>query len=113
MNTCLKHPSKVPAYFTGQAALWIPGNSNSCYKLFWRIRNGTFNEVDCTGRNQLYHDRSKIVEEDFMSQLGTNSLKYLVNYKCVFIILDLCERVSGTMMLDILMGDLGLGKVSL
>lgn len=108
-----RDPSKAPSYFTGNAALRIPDNSKPRYKLFWPIRNGTFNEADYTGRNQIYHDLSKIMEEAFRVQLGITRLKDLANYKCVFIIPDLYERVYVTMMLDILMRDLGLGKVSL
>jgi actin-related protein 8 len=107
------NPNKAPEYFTGRAALRIPENSKPRYKLFWPIRQGTFNEVDYTGRNQIYHDLSRIIEDAFRSQLGITRLRDLVNYKCVFIIPDLYERVYVTMMLDILMGDLGLGKVSL
>jgi len=104
--------SKAPDFFTGGEALRLPDNSNPRYKLFWPIRNGTFNEVDYTNRNQIYHDLSKIVESAFTSQLGIR-LKDLINYRCVFIIPDLYERVYVTMMLDILMRDLSLGKVCL
>lgn len=106
-------PSKAPHYFTGHAALRIPENSKPRYKLFWPIRNGTFNEKDYLDRNQIYHDLSKILEESFKNQLGIKSMKDLVNYKCVFIIPDLYERQYVTMILDILIRDLGLGKVCL
>jgi actin-related protein 8 len=106
-------PQKAPDYFTGHEALRIPEKSNPRYKLFWPIQNGTFNERDYTQRSQLYHDISKIIEEAFRNQLGITRLKDLVNYKCVFIIPDLYERVYVTMMLDILIRDLGVGKVSL
>jgi actin-related protein 8 len=106
-------PRKAPDYFTGHEALRIPEKSNPRYKLFWPIQNGTFNERDYTQRNQLYHDLSKIFEEAFKNQLGITGLRDLVNYKCVFIIPDLYERVYVTMMLDILIRDLGIGKVCL
>ncbi|CAE7214797.1 hypothetical protein CFE70_009837 [Pyrenophora teres f. teres 0-1] len=104
---------KAPDFFTGHEALRIPERSNPRYKLFWPIRNGTFNEKDYRDRNQIYHDISKILEEAFRTQLGITKLKDLVNYKCVFIIPDLYERQYVTMILDILMRDLGLGKVCL
>jgi len=106
-------PKKAPDFFTGHDALRIPERSNPRYKLFWPIRNGTFNEKDYRDRNQIYHDLSKILEEAFRNQLGITRLKDLVNYKCVFIIPDLYERQYVTMILDILMRDLGLGKVCL
>ncbi|KAF2199247.1 actin-like ATPase domain-containing protein [Delitschia confertaspora ATCC 74209] len=106
-------PKKAPDFFTGHAALRIPEASNPRYKLFWPIRNGTFNERDYRDRNQIYHDISRIFEEAFKSQLGISNPKDLANYNCVFIIPDLYERVYVTMMLDILIRDLGLGKVCL
>jgi actin-related protein 8 len=106
-------PKKAPDFITGHDALRIPERSNPRYKLFWPIRHGTFNEKDYLDRNQIYHDISKILEEAFRKQLGITRLKDLVNYKCVFIIPDLYERQYVTMILDILMRDLGLGKVCL
>ncbi|KAI8937015.1 hypothetical protein NX059_006238 [Plenodomus lindquistii] len=106
-------PKKAPHFFTGHEALRIPEKSNPRYKLFWPIRNGTFNEKDYSDRNQIYHDISKILEEAFRNQLGITRMKDLVNYKCVFIIPDLYERQYVTMILDILIRDLGLGKVCL
>jgi actin-related protein 8 len=106
-------PRKAPEHFVGHEALRIPENSKPRYKLFWPIHNGTFNEKDYTGRNQLYHDISTIFGEAIRNQLGITSLKALAHYKCVFVIPDLYERVYVTMMLDILIRDLGIGKVSL
>jgi len=106
-------PKKAPDFFTGNEALRIPEKSNPRYKLFWPIRNGTLNEKDYADRNQIYHDISKILEEAFRNQLGITRLKDLINYKCVFIIPDLYERQYVTMILDILIRDLGLGKVCL
>ncbi|KAL6706565.1 Actin-like protein arp8 [Coniothyrium glycines] len=104
---------KAPDFFTGHEALRIPEKSNPRYKLFWPIQNGTFNETDYVDRNQIYHDISKIFEQAFRNQLGITRMKDLVNYKCVLIIPDLYERQYVTMMLDILIRDLGLGKVCL
>ncbi|CAO2647847.1 Nn.00g087690.m01.CDS01 [Neocucurbitaria sp. VM-36] len=106
-------PSKAPDFFTGNEALRLPEKSKPRYKLFWPIRNGTFNEKDYLDRNQIYHDISKILEEAFRNQLGITKLKDLINYKCVFIIPDLYEKQYVTMILDILIRDLGVGKVCL
>ncbi|PVI06147.1 actin-like ATPase domain-containing protein [Periconia macrospinosa] len=106
-------PAKAPEYFTGNEALRIPDKSNPRYKLFWPIRCGTFNEKDYTNRNQIYHDISKIFEDAIKTQLGITNMKDLAHYKCVFVIPDLYERVYVTMMLDILIRDLGIGKICL
>jgi actin-related protein 8 len=108
-----KDPSKAPQFFIGQDALRIPEQSNPRYKLFWPIRNGSFNEKDYTNRNQIYHDISKIIEEALRTQLGITRSRDLSNYKCVFIIPDLYERTYVTTMLDILIRDIGIGKVCL
>ncbi|OCK83301.1 chromatin remodeling complex subunit [Lepidopterella palustris CBS 459.81] len=108
-----RNPKDAPDFLTGQAALRLPEQSNPRYKLFWPIRNGWFNEKDYSSKNQLYHDISRIFEEAFKSQLGIRKLKDLANYNCVFIIPDLYERTYVTTMLDILIRDLGLGKVCL
>lgn len=106
-------PDKAPHFFTGHEALRIPDRSNPRYKLFWPLRHGTFNETDYVDRNQLYHDISKIFEEALRKQLGITRMKDLATYKCVLIIPDLYERNYVTMMLDILIRDLGIGKVCL
>ena len=107
------NPNKASHYFTGHEALRIPERSNPRYKLFWPLRHGTFNESEYADRNQIYHDISKIFEEAIKGQLGITKLKDLANYKCVLIIPDLYERNYVTMMLDILIRDLGIGKVCL
>jgi actin-related protein 8 len=106
-------PRKAPEYFTGNAALRIPEQSKPRYKLFWPIRNGTFNERDYSNRNQLYNDLSQIIEEALRTQLGIKRMKDLAHYKCVFIIPDLYERQYATTLLDILIRDLGFGRVCL
>ncbi|KAF2016100.1 actin-like ATPase domain-containing protein [Aaosphaeria arxii CBS 175.79] len=106
-------PKKAPEYFTGNDALRLPEKSNPRYKLFWPIRNGTFNEKDYNTRSQIYHDISKIFEDALKTQLGVADPKDLANYRCVFIIPDLYEREYVTMILDILIKDLGFGKVCL
>jgi actin-related protein 8 len=108
-----RNPKEAPDFVTGEAALRIPEQSNPRYKLFWPIQHGWFNEKDYTSKNQIYHDISRIFEEAFRSQLDIKDRKGLSNYNCVFIIPDLYERTYVTMMLDILMRDLGLGKVCL
>jgi actin-related protein 8 len=107
------NPNKAPHYFTGHEALRIPERSNPRYKLFWPLRHGTFNESEYVDRNQIYHDISKIYEQAIKNQLGITKMKDLANYKCVLIIPDLYERNYVTMMLDILIRDLGIGKVCL
>lgn len=107
------NPDKAPHYFTGHDALRIPELSKPRYKLFWPLRLGTFNETEYKDRNQIYHDISKIFEEALRNQLGITRMKDLANYKCVLIIPDLYERNYVTMMLDILIRDLGIGKVCL
>ena len=77
---------EAPDFFTGQAALRLPEQSNPRYKLFWPIRNGWFNEKDYLNKNQLYHDISRIFEETFKTQLGITKRKDLANYNCVFVI---------------------------
>ncbi|KAH7139221.1 hypothetical protein B0J11DRAFT_38310 [Dendryphion nanum] len=104
---------KAPEYFTGHEALRIPDDSKPRYKLFWPVRYGSLNENDYVDRNQIYHDISKIIEEALKIQLGITDLKDLVSYRCVFIIPDLYERIYVTTLLDILIRDLGFGKVCL
>lgn len=104
---------QAPECFTGHEALRIPDSSKPRYKLFWPIQCGTFNEKDYTNRNQIYHDISKIFEDALRTQLGITNMKDLAHYKCVFVIPDLYERVYVTMMLDILIRDLGIGKICL
>lgn len=100
-------------FITGSEALRIPEYSTPRYKLFWPIRNGSFNEQDYTDRHQIYHDVSKIIEEALKSQLGITSLRELINYRCVFVIPDLYDRRYVIMLLDVLIRDLGFGKVCL
>ncbi|KAF2633645.1 actin-like ATPase domain-containing protein [Macroventuria anomochaeta] len=107
------NPDRAPHFFTGHEALRIPDRSNPRYKLFWPLRHGTFNESEYADRNQIYHDISKIYEAAFRNQLGITRMKDLANYKCVLIIPDLYERNYVTTMLDILIRDLGIGKVCL
>ena len=104
---------RAPEFFTGHEALRIPEQSKPKYRLFWPIRNGTFNEKDYNNRNQIYTDISQIIEEALKSQLGITRMKDLANYKCVFIIPDLYERTYATTLLDILIRDLGFGRVCL
>ena len=103
---------RAPDHFTGHAALRLPDDSRPRYRLFWPIRNGWLNETDYDNRNQLYHDISKIFEDAFRSHLGLDP-KDLGSCSCVFIIPDLYERSYVTMLLDILIRDLGLGRVCL
>ncbi|EKG19895.1 Actin-like protein [Macrophomina phaseolina MS6] len=104
-------PSDAPDYILGQAALRIPDNSKPRYKLFWPIRYGWFNEQDYTTKNALYQDVSLIIEHAITSELGLKHKKDWSQYGCVCIIPDLFERNYVTQMLDILLRDLGFGRV--
>lgn len=105
------NPREAPEYFTGQAALRIPEESNPRYKLFWPIRNGWLNEKDYDSKNLLYHDIAVILEEAINLQLGLSKRKEWSQYSCVFIIPDLYERNFVTAILEILIHDIGLGRV--
>lgn len=104
-------PSDAPDYIIGQSALRIPDNSKPRYKLFWPIRYGWFNEQDYTTKNMLYQDVSLIIEHAIISELGLKHKKDWSQYGCVCVIPDLFERNYVTQMLDILLRDLGFGRV--
>ncbi|KAF2086735.1 actin-like ATPase domain-containing protein [Saccharata proteae CBS 121410] len=101
----------APDYLVGQPALRIPDDSNPRYKLFWPIRHGWFNEQDYQTKNLLYQDIALILENAIQSQLGLTRKKDWAQYGCVFIIPDLYERRYVTQMLDILLRDIGFGRV--
>lgn len=104
-------PSKAPDYVLGRAALRIPEESQPRYKLFWPIRYGWFNEQDYKTKNMLYQDVSLIIENAIVSELGLKHKKDWSQYGCVCVIPDLFERNYVTQMLDILLRDLGFGRV--
>ncbi|EOD50816.1 Actin-like protein [Neofusicoccum parvum] len=98
-------------YILGQTALRIPEDSQPRYKLFWPIRYGWFNEQDYKTKNQLYQDVSLIIEHAIISELGLKHKKDWFQYGCVCVIPDLFERNYVTQMLEILLRDLGFGRV--
>ena len=104
-------PRKAPEYIAGHEALRIPEESNPRYKLFWPWRNGSVNERDYDGQNQLFNDFFLILLEAIKSQVGLQRKKDLTQYSCVFVIPDLYERVIVTTVLDTFMRDFGFQRV--
>ena len=105
------NPQDAPGYFTGKEALRIPDKSNPIYKLFWPLRCGWYNETDYREKKDLYDDIATIIEEAIKTQLSLRRKREWVQYGCVFIVPDLYERTYVTQTLEMLMRDLGFGKV--
>lgn len=101
----------APGYFTGKEALRIPDRSNPRYKLFWPLRCGWYNEVDYREKKDLYNDIATIIEEAIKSQLNLGRRGDWAQYGCVFVVPDLYERQYISQSLEMLMRDLGFGKV--
>ena len=104
-------PEKAPGYYTGKEALRIPDNSNPRYKLFWPLRYGWYNESQYREKKDLYNDIATIIEEAIKSRLNLRRKRDWVQYGCVFIVPDLYERRYISQSLEMLMRDLGFGKV--
>lgn len=104
-------PRQAPDYFTGKEALRIPDLSNPRYKLFWPLRCGWYNESDYREKKDLYEDIAIIIEEAIKTQLNLKRKRDWTQYGCVFIVPDLYERNYVTQALEMLMRDLGFGKV--
>ena len=102
---------QAPGYYTGKEALRIPDRSKPRYKLFWPLRNGWYNEVDYREKRDLYDDIATIIEEAIKSQLNLHRKRDWSQYGCVFIIPDLYERNYVSQCLEMLMRDLGFGRV--
>ncbi len=100
-----------PGVFTGQAALRIPDYSNPRYKVFRPIQHGCWNEKDYENKNFMFQDFATILEDALLSQLSIQRKKDWAQYACVFVIPDLYERSYVTSILEILLRDLGFGKV--
>jgi actin-related protein 8 len=105
------NPKQAPEYFTGEEALRIPENSKPPYRLYWPIRHGWFNEKDYENKNLIYNDFTTILLEAIKSQTGVSRKKEMAQFSCVFIIPDLYERRYVVTILDILMRDIGFGRV--
>ena len=104
-------PTQAPDYFTGKEALRIPDLSKPRYKLFWPLRCGWYNESDYREKKDLYEDIAIIIEEAIKTQLNLKRKRDWTQYGCVFIVPDLYERNYVTQALEMLMRDLGFGKV--
>jgi actin-related protein 8 len=101
----------APGYFTGNEALRIPDGSNPRYKLFWPLRCGWYNEVEYHEKKDLYNDIATIIEDAIKSQLNLRRKEGWASYGCVFVVPDLYERQYISQSLEMLMRDLGFGKV--
>ncbi|KAK8157141.1 actin-like protein ARP8 [Phyllosticta citrichinensis] len=105
------NPRDAPDYLLGQAALRIPEESNPRYKLFWPIKHGWFNEQDYSTKTMLFQDIALIIEHAVISELGLKHKKDWSQYGCVCVIPDLYEKRYVCQMLDILLRDIGFGRV--
>ena len=104
-------PKEAPNYFTGKEALRIPDKSIPRYKLFWPLQSGWYNESQYNEKKDLLDDFATIIEEAIKSQLGLKRKRDWLQYGCVFIIPDLYERQYVCHCLEMLMRDVGFGKV--
>ena len=102
----------APGFICGKDALRIPEKSNPRYKLFWPLRHGWYNEADYESKRDLFNDVTVIIEEAIKSQLGLDKKREWNQYGCVFVIPDLYERSYVVQGLEMLLRDLGFGKVS-
>ena len=106
------NPKDAPGFICGKEALRIPEKSNPRYRLFWPLRHGWYNEADYGSKRDLFNDVAVIIEEAIKSQLGLSSKREWNQYGCVFVIPDLYERPYVVQALEMLLHDLGFGKVS-
>ncbi|KAL6718346.1 Actin-like protein arp8 [Lecanora helva] len=105
------NPKEVQDYLTGKEALRIPEKSNPRYKLFWPLQRGWFNESQYSQKKNIFDDFSTIVEEAIKSQLNLRRKRDWTQYGCVFVVPDLYERRYISQILEMLIRDLGFGKV--
>ena len=105
------NPDHAPGYFTGKEALRIPDKSEPRYKLFWPLRNGWYNEHEYREKKCLFDDLATIIEDAIKTQLGLQRKKDWMQLGCVFVVPDLYERHYVSQTLEMLMRDLGFGKV--
>lgn len=106
-----RNHAEAPGYFTGNEALRIPDKSSPRYKLFWPLQRGWYNESQYGEKKDLLGDITAIIEEAIKTQLNLRRKKDWVQYGCVFIIPDLYERQYVSQILEMLMRDLGFGRV--
>jgi len=100
-----------PGYFTGNEALRIPDKSHPRYKLFWPLQRGWYNESQYLEKKDLFGDIATIIEQAIKTQLNLRRKRDWIQYGCVFIVPDLYERHYISQTLEMLMQDLGFGKV--
>lgn len=106
------NPQKAPSFVTGKEALRIPDYSNPRYKLFWPLQYGQYNEKDYDQKLHLFNDVTAIIEEAIKNQLGLRRRREWAQYSCVFIIPDLYEREYVTQTLEMVMRDMGFGRLA-
>ena len=106
-----RNPKDAPNFVTGEAALRIPDNSNPRYKLFWPLRRGWYNEDDYDNKFRLFEDITTIYEEAIKNQLKIKRKEDLSQYSCIFIVPDLYERIYVTQTMEMLLRDMGFGKI--
>lgn len=104
-------PKEAPGFLTGKEALRIPDKSTPRYKLFWPLRYGWYNESEYREKKDLYNDIATIIEEAIKTQLNLRRKRDWIQYGCVFVVPDLYERHYVSQTLEMLMRDLGFGKV--
>ena len=103
--------SKAKPHFLGHAALRIPDTSTPRYKLSWPLKYGYFNEEDYESKDAIVRDVSLILEDAIENQLGITRKRDRAQYGCVYIIPDLYERTYVASILDLLLRELGFGRV--
>lgn len=106
-----RNPKDAPNYFTGAAALRIPENSNPRYKLFWPLRRGWYNEDDYDNKFRLFEDITTIIEEAIKTQLKIKKSQDLEQCSCIFVVPDLYERNYVTQTMEMLLRDVGFGRI--
>ena len=107
------NPNDAPGFICGKDALRIPDDSKPRYRLFWPLRHGWYNEDDYHEKREIYADISTIIEEAIHSELGLRKKRDWGQYSCVFIIPDLYEKHYVVQTLDMLIRELGFGRVSI
>ena len=104
--------AEPPNCYTGWEALRVPDDSEPRYKLFWPIQHGWFNEKAYDSKRVLLEDISTIFEEAIKKHLGLSKKREWSQYGCILVIPDLYEREYVTAILDMLMRELGFGRVA-
>ena len=100
-----------PGHFVGHAALRIPDDSNPRYKLSWPLSYVYFNEEDYTSKDAIVRDISAILEDAIENQLNIPRKRDRAQYGCVYVIPDIYERTYVSTILDLLLRELGFGRV--